>query len=135
MTQSGGQPREQPGSRVGRIAGFGPRLLAYLVDGLIADLLAAVVNGGYHRDFRQNLLNYGFFLLIQLFFIAFAGQTPGMRVVGIGVLRKDRQGRLPFQWTLLRTLLVAAVIPAVIVDRSGVAMHDRAAGSVIIHTR
>jgi uncharacterized RDD family membrane protein YckC len=131
VTASGAQPNQ----RVGQIAGIGPRFLAYLVDGIIADVLAAIVNGGYHRDSRQNILNLGIFVLIQVFFIAFAGQTPGMRVVGIGVLRKDRQRRLAFRWTLLRTALAVIVIPAVVIDQSGLGMHDRAAGSVILHTR
>jgi uncharacterized RDD family membrane protein YckC len=125
----------QPNPRVGQIATFGPRFLAFLVDGILADLIGVLANGGFHNSSRQTWIPLVSFLLIELVFVAFAGQTPGMRVVGIGVLRRDRQGRLPFQWTLVRTILLAFVIPAVVADSSGLAMHDRAAGSVIIHTR
>jgi uncharacterized RDD family membrane protein YckC len=128
-------PGAQPSPRAGQIATFGPRFLAFLVDGILADLIGVLANGGFHNSNRQTWIPFVSFLLIELIFVAFAGQTPGMRVVGIGVLRRDRQGRLPIQWALVRTVLLAFVIPAVIADQSGLAMHDRAAGSVIIHTR
>lgn len=131
MTASGAQPN----SRVGQIAGFGPRFLAFVVDGILADLIGVLANGGFHNSSRQTWIPFASFLLIELFFVAFAGQTPGMRVVGIGVLRRDRQGRLPLQWALVRTVLLAFVLPAIIADQTGLAMHDRAAGSVIIHIR
>jgi uncharacterized RDD family membrane protein YckC len=122
-------------SRVGSIAGFGPRLIAFIIDGVLADLTAIAVNGGYHVGGRQSLASYVAFLLIELLFVGFAGQTPGMRVAGIGVSRLDRSGRAAFGWVALRTLLLAALIPAIITDGSGRAMHDRAAGTVMIHTR
>jgi hypothetical protein len=58
-----------------------------------------------------------------------------MRVVGIGVARADGRGRASIGWIALRTLLLAALIPAVITDQTGRAMHDRAAGTVTIRTR
>jgi uncharacterized RDD family membrane protein YckC len=125
----------QSSPRAGQIAGFGPRFLAFVVDGLIANLIGVVADGGFHNSGRHAWIIYVSFLAIELFFVAFAGQTPGMRAVGIGVLRRDRQGRLPFRWALVRTTLLAFVLPAVISDESGLGMHDRAAGSVIIHTR
>lgn len=131
MTASGAQPS----SRVGQIAGFGPRFLAFVVDGILADLIGFLADGGFHNSGRHTWITLIAFLLIELVFVPFAGQTPGMRVVGIGVLRRDRHGRLAFRWALVRTVLLAFVLPAVIADQSGLAMHDRAAGSVIIHTR
>jgi hypothetical protein len=35
----------------------------------------------------------------------------------------------------LRTLLLATIVPALVVDASGRAMHDRAAGTVMLRTR
>jgi uncharacterized RDD family membrane protein YckC len=63
------------------------------------------------------------------------GQTPGMRVAGAAVVRFADAGRTSFKWVLVRTLLLATVLPALIVDASGRAMHDRAAGTVMIRTR
>jgi uncharacterized RDD family membrane protein YckC len=129
------QPEARVESGPGSIAGFGIRFLAFIVDGILADLIAIAVNGGHHRDFAYTASSYVAFLLIELLFVGFTGQTPGMRLVGIGVLRADRQGRAAFKWIALRTLLLAAVIPAVVADETGRAMHDRAAGTVMVRTR
>jgi uncharacterized RDD family membrane protein YckC len=58
-----------------------------------------------------------------------------MRVVGIAVVRADGQGRATLKWVLLRTLLLAAIVPALFTDGSGRAMHDRAAGTIMVRTR
>jgi uncharacterized RDD family membrane protein YckC len=119
----------------GSVASFGSRTLAFLIDGILADVLAIIVNGGYHVGGRQSISSYLAFLLLEIVFVAVAGQTPGMRVVGIAVVRADGQGRAPLRWVLLRTLLLAAIVPALFTDGSGRAMHDRAAGTVMLRTR
>jgi uncharacterized RDD family membrane protein YckC len=128
-------PDTVPASGPGSVAGFGPRLLAFIVDGILADIIGLVVNGGYHANGRQSLASYLAFLLIEIVFVAFAGQTPGMRIVGIGVARADNGGRPQLRWVLLRTLLLAAIVPALFTDRFGRAMHDRAAGTVMLRVR
>lgn len=122
-------------SGAGSVAGFGSRVLAFLIDGVLADVIAIILNGGFHVGDRQNFSSYLAFLLIEVVFVAFAGQTPGMRVVGIAVVRADGQGRATLKWVLLRTLLLAAIVPALFTDGSGRAMHDRAAGTIMVHTR
>lgn len=129
------QPVARAESGPGSVAGFGSRLLGFAVDAVLADLLATIADGGYRVGGRQTLLSYVAFLLIEIVFVTVAGQTPGMRVAGIAVLRADGRGRPSLEWVLLRTALLAAVVPAVITDRSGRAMHDRAAGTVMVHTR
>jgi uncharacterized RDD family membrane protein YckC len=119
----------------GSVAGFGPRLLAFLIDAALANLIAVIIDGGYHRSNQQSLVIGLGFLLIELVFVAFAGQTPGMRIVGIGVVRFDGRGRAALRWVLVRTILLAAVVPGLFTDGSGRAMSDRAAGTIMIHTR
>jgi uncharacterized RDD family membrane protein YckC len=119
----------------GSVAGFGARIGAFLIDGLLADVLAVIVDGGFHNSGRHSLVSYLGFLLIEVVFVALAGQTPGMRVVGIAVVRADGRGRAALKWVLFRTLLLAVVAPALVIDGSGRAMHDRAAGTVMLHTR
>jgi hypothetical protein len=58
-----------------------------------------------------------------------------MRALGIAVVRMADGGRPRAGWVLVRTVLLAAVLPALIVDVSGRAMHDRAAGTVMLRTR
>jgi uncharacterized RDD family membrane protein YckC len=124
-----------PDSGPGSVATFGARILAFLIDGALADVLAIIVNGGYHANDRQNVSSYLGFLLLEIVFITLAGQTPGMRVVGIAVVRADGRGRPRLNWVLMRTLLLALVAPALVIDTSGRAMHDRAAGTVMLRTR
>jgi uncharacterized RDD family membrane protein YckC len=114
---------------------FGLRLGAFIVDSILADLFAIIVNGGYHVGGRQNLSTYVAFLLIEIVFVTLAGQTPGMRVAGIAVVREKGIGRPSIRWVLLRTVLLAVIVPALIVDSAGRGMHDRAAGLRMVRTR
>jgi uncharacterized RDD family membrane protein YckC len=114
---------------------FGLRLGAFIVDSIAADLLAIIVNGGYHVGGRQNLSAYLAFLAIEIVFLTLAGQTPGMRVAGFAVVREADFGRPRIQWVLLRTVLLAVIVPALIVNDEGRAMHDRAAGLRMVRTR
>jgi uncharacterized RDD family membrane protein YckC len=124
-----------PDSGPGAVANFGLRLLAFLIDGILADVIAIVINGGYHTSDKQNLSGYLAFLLIEIVFVTLAGQTPGMRVAGIAVVKEADKSRPFLGWVLLRTFLLALVAPALVIDTSGRAMHDRAAGTVMLRTR
>ena len=124
-----------PETGVGSIAGFGRRFLAFLVDGLIADVISIFVLGGWKAGGEQNAVVYAGFLLIELLFVWLAGQTPGMRLVGIAVVRYGRSGRQTLGWIAARTLLIATIVPAVIPDSEGRYLHDRAAGTVMLRTR
>ncbi|HVW81098.1 MAG TPA: RDD family protein [Mycobacteriales bacterium] len=126
---------QYPDSGPGSVATFGARLLAFLVDAVLADVLAIVVNGGYHTSDRQNLSAYLAFLLIEIVFVTLASQTPGMRVAGVAVLKESDKTRPFIGWILLRTLLIAVVAPALVIDTEGRAMSDRAAGTVMLRTR
>jgi uncharacterized RDD family membrane protein YckC len=111
------------------------RVVAFLIDGLLADVIGIIVNGGYERSDRESLEVALAFLLLELVFITVAGQTPGMRVMGIAVVRYDGRGRADLRWVAVRTLLPATVLPGLFTDSSGRAMHDRAAGTVMLRTR
>ncbi|MDQ1705360.1 MAG: hypothetical protein QOF18_1726 [Frankiaceae bacterium] len=118
----------------GAVAGIGVRLAAFLVDSLIA-VGIAIASTGPPPNSRYNIVVLAAFLAIELIFVAVAGQTPGMRVAGAVVVRVPDGGRPRPAWVIVRTLLLAAVLPALIVDASGRAMHDRAAGTVMVRTR
>jgi uncharacterized RDD family membrane protein YckC len=128
-------PATEAESGAGSVAGFGSRLIAFFIDAIFANIIAVIVTGGYQRGERESLLVALAFLLIELVFVTVAGQTPGMRVAGIGVVRYDGRGRAALRWVALRTVLLATILPALFTDRSGRAMHDRAAGTVMVRTR
>ena len=54
---------------------------------------------------------------------------------GIVVARTRDGGKPQIQWVLVRTVLLAALVPALVVDSSGRALHDRAAGLSTLRTR
>lgn len=116
------------------IAGFGPRLLAFLVDAVVCDLLA-LFSGRRPGDPVYGYIVLGAFLLIEFLFVGLAGQTPGMRMVGLAVVRASDGGRPALRWVLARTVLLAFVAPALIPDASGRPLHDRAAGTSTIRLR
>ena len=124
----------RPETGPGAVASIGVRIRAFLVDSVLS-ILIALAAGFRPGAPGYDLTVYVAFLAIELLFISTVGQTPGMRVVGAAVVRADDVGRAPVRWVAVRTLLLATVLPALIVDASGRAMHDRAAGTVMIRVR
>jgi uncharacterized RDD family membrane protein YckC len=133
MTSSGSAPT-YPESGPGAVAGIGVRLGAFVVDSLVA-IAIALATGFRPGEGAYGLVVAGGFLALELVFVTVAGQTPGMRVLGVAVVRARDGGRPTLGWVAVRTVLIAAVLPALVVDASGRAMHDRAAGTVMVRTR
>ena len=131
MTATHVTPETGPGS----IASLGARLLAFLIDAVLCIVIAVISGNGPGTRF-YGVIVYGAFLLIELLFVTLAGQTPGMRAAGVVVTRASDNGKPQLRWVLVRTLLLAAVVPALIPDRaSGRWLHDRASGLATLRTR
>jgi uncharacterized RDD family membrane protein YckC len=125
-----------PESGPGAVAGLGLRVVAFLIDAVLANLVAGLATlGGWQPGPLRGWVVLGVFLATELIFVSAAGQTPGMRLAGAAVVRATDGGRPRVGWVVVRTLLIAFVLPALIIDASGRAMHDRAAGTVMIRTR
>jgi uncharacterized RDD family membrane protein YckC len=123
-----------PETTAGSVAGFGARLLAFLADAVVCDLLA-LFSGRRPGDPVYGYIVFAAFLVVEFLFVGLAGQTPGMRLAGLAVVRSKDGGRPGLRWALLRTVLLAFVAPALIPDASGRALHDRAAGTSTIRLR
>ncbi|MFI6820762.1 RDD family protein [Micromonospora sp. NPDC050187] len=65
------------------------------------------------------------------FFLGLFTQTPGMYVTRIRCLSWADGGRVGIPHALLRGVLLALVVPALIMDDKRRGVHDRLAGSVI----
>jgi len=124
----------RPETGPGAVAGVGVRLGAFVVDSLIA-VAIAIASTGPPPGTAYNLVVYMAFLAIELIFVTLAGQTPGMRLAGVAVMTAADASKPRVRWVALRTLLLAAIVPALITDGSGRAMHARAAGTVMVRTR
>jgi len=70
---------------------------------------------------------------MNLLLVGTLGSTIGHRLLGIRVVRLDGAIAGPIL-ALIRTSLLAVVIPAVIWDRDTRGFHDKIAGTVTIRT-
>lgn len=121
-----------PGKRLGLAesgpnsrAGLGRRFLALAIDWALCMALSA-----FFFDYAAWAILV-FFVLENIVLVSTLGSTIGHRVCGIGVRRLD--GRVPgFASGIVRSVLVALVVPAVVYDRDHRGGHDLAARTVIV---
>ena len=139
---AGGPPGNYPGERFGApatgrgaAAGFGRRLAALTVDWLLGYLIAGLFAGPdalASPNFSWTVM--GVWFVLTAVAVAAFGITPGMAVLGIRVapLRSDLVG---VPRAVLRTALLALVLPALVRDADGRGWHDRAADTIVVRTR
>jgi uncharacterized RDD family membrane protein YckC len=125
-----GLPADGPGS----VASIGARLGAFVIDAIVANLLAGLpyLLGVRYSAGARGFVVLGAFLLVELIFDTIYGQTLGKRVLGIRVIRVDGDGLAAPQWLLLRTVLLGVLVPAVVWDRDRRGLHDKASGTVVV---
>ncbi|MEV5821026.1 RDD family protein [Micromonospora harpali] len=102
---------------------FGALVIDWVLCLLVSNFFADPVRDGW-APVAVLIVEYGFFL--GLF-----AQTPGMYVTRIRCLSWADGGRIGLARALLRGLLLALVIPALIMDEHRRGLHDRLTGSVI----
>ena len=119
-----GLPEEGPGS----IARPGRRFGALVVDWALCLLIAY---GLVARGDRQSVANWTLliFFVLSALTVGTLGSTPGKRIFRMRVVAVDG-ARLSFLWGLVRSVLLCLAIPALIWDRDGRGLHDKAARAV-----
>lgn len=121
-----------PPAGSGSVAGFGRRFAALVIDWFASILLVRVLfPGAAYGSVESSFATLGVFYLEVVVFVWLIAASFGQRVLGLAVVRVDG-GRLGLGGALLRTLLLCLVVPAVVVDRDGRGLHDRAVGSVVV---
>ncbi len=125
-----GLPADGPGA----VASIGARLGAFVIDAIVANLLAGLpyLFGVHYSPNGRGFAILGAFLLVELIFDAIYGQTLGKRMLGIRVIRVDGDGLASLPWLLLRTVLLGVLVPAVVWDRDRRGLHDKASGTVVV---
>jgi uncharacterized RDD family membrane protein YckC len=127
-----GLPADGPGS----VAGWGRRLLALLLDWLIAGLIASVVVGkpmwAGGNDYNSSHL--AIFFVMTAILTGLAGGTIGHRLCGLRVhnLKTKEAAQVGLLGGVLRSLLICLLIPAVVFDRDHRGLHDLAAKTVVV---
>lgn len=129
-----GLPPEGPGAA----ATTGSRFAALFVDVLVGALIGALVNS-YLDDpsaLQRTLATNGAFALQVIVLQALTGQSIGMRLVGIRVARLAEPGAPPGLLPVaVRTALIFLILPAVVMDRDGRGLHDKAGGTVVLRAK
>jgi uncharacterized RDD family membrane protein YckC len=125
-----------PRTGAGSAAGFGHRLAAVTIDWFLALFIAGLFAGRDPLAGGSNLswIVLGVWFLITAAAVAAFGITPGMAVLGIRVASLDST-LVGVPRALLRTALLALVIPALARDADGRGWHDRASRTVVVRTR
>jgi uncharacterized RDD family membrane protein YckC len=114
-------------------ASLGRRFGALLADWIIAALSAVALTGVKYppENIRQNLIITAFFLGEVALLTGLLGTTIGKRLFGLRVEGPD--GRpIGVPRALVRTVLLALVLPAVVMNHDQRGLHDLAAGSRVV---
>ncbi|MDQ3610265.1 MAG: RDD family protein [Actinomycetota bacterium] len=125
-----GLPADGPGA----LAGWGRRLAAFGLDLLVGALIGGLINAlvADPTPGQRTLAVNGAFALQVLVLTALTGQSLGMRLLGVRV-QKLAGGAVPgFLPAAIRTALLLLLVPAVISDREGRGLHDKAAGTAVV---
>ena len=130
-----GQRFGLPKQGVGSVARMGRRIVALILDWTAANLVThlafpdLVYGSG---EFGAAAL--GVFAAEVLLLTATTGSSFGYRLAGIKLISISPM-RLTFLKVLVRTALLCLVVPALIWDRDGRGLHDKAVGTITMRTR
>lgn len=122
-----GRPERGPGS----IARFPARLVALVLDWLLALVIAGLFLSRWNGS---GLMNLAVFFVLSVLMVGFFGRTIGHWVMGLQVQTMD--GRpAGFGKAFVRTLLLCLVIPPLVSDEDQRGLHDRAVDTVLVRVR
>lgn len=127
-----GLPRDGENS----VASFSARLAAFVVDVLASALVGALITSQITdpSGTTRQLVAYGVLFVEHVLFVALTGQTFGMRLLSLKVLRLKDTAHVPgFLPALLRTVPLLLTIGLTgFFTRDGRGYHDLAAGTVVV---
>jgi uncharacterized RDD family membrane protein YckC len=102
------------------------------VDWLICSLIAAgFMNYRFGEPGLGPFKPLAVFVLMSVLLVGTLGCTIGHRLLGIRVVRIDGSSAGPFP-ALIRTVLLALLIPALFWDRDSRGFHDKIAATVTV---
>lgn len=123
-----GLPQEGPGA----VSGYGRRLVALIVDWLLAMLVAQLLSAALHwSPLTRSFATLAVFGVLAWLLTAVFETTVGKRLAGLRVASVNG-GRVGLLWALERAVLLVLLVPAVLWDRDHRGLHDRAANTVVV---
>ena len=121
-----------PAAGVNSVAGLGRRVVALAIDWLLAYGIAALLTGpGALGDPNLGWYVLGIWYLLTAAPVAVFGAGAGMTAVGIRVASLDSAAVVGVPRALLRTAMIALVLPPLARDEDGRGWHDRAVQSAL----
>jgi uncharacterized RDD family membrane protein YckC len=123
-----GQRFGLPETGAGSVASFGGRLGAFLID----SVLSGLVSGLFTAPHPPRLWSFVPLGILYVIAVPLSGQTVGMRLLRLRLVGVSGSPRLGVVRAVLRFVLLCLLVPAVITDRDGRGLHDRAAGSAVV---
>jgi uncharacterized RDD family membrane protein YckC len=125
-----------PATGVSSVAGLGRRIVALAIDWFLAYGIAALLTGpGALDDPNLSWSVLGIWYLLTAVPVAVFGASAGMTVLRIRVASLDSSAVIGVPRALLRTALIALVLPALARDEDGRGWHDRATRTVVVRSR
>lgn len=121
------------------MARVGRRIGALFIDWIIASVIAAIIdsavlgglNSTTYAQPRHQSMVYLVWVLLMIVEVPILGGTIGHRTLGMAVA--PVKGGWPGVWRpLVRAVLLALVIPALVWDSDQRGFHDKIAGTVLV---
>jgi uncharacterized RDD family membrane protein YckC len=119
-----GQHLGLPETGAGSVAGIGRRFGALIIDWLLCTVIALAAFGSQYWTIAV-------FAAEVWVLTALTGFTIGKRLLRMRVIRLDGKP-VGLIWAFVRTILLLAVVPAVVFDADLRGLHDKAANTVVI---
>jgi uncharacterized RDD family membrane protein YckC len=110
------------------LAGFGRRFGALLIDWAICLVLGSLIGDPRAVAWPPVVV----LIVLNAIGIGLFGRTPGMALAGVRCISIEDGGAVGVPKALVRAVLLALLVPAVIMDHERRGWHDRAAGSVVV---
>lgn len=116
-------------------ASMGRRLAALMIDWVVATFTTGLLFPIFASSLAPSLTRLGVFVVEVGLMTALTGASIGQRILGMRVVTFSEQYFLVPSKAFLRTLLIALVIPALVIDSDGRALHDRFTKSQVVRVK
>jgi uncharacterized RDD family membrane protein YckC len=116
-----------------RLAGFGRRVLALLIDWLIAYGLAALgMSLGWWSTAMLSTAVLAIWFVLGAVSVRLFSFTPGQLALGLMVVSVDNRQHIGIGRAVVRVVLVALVVPPLFTDSDGRGIQDRLTNTAVV---
>jgi uncharacterized RDD family membrane protein YckC len=130
---AGGGRDAAPVPAAGQVQQWEPASLLRRFGALLVDWIACLlITGTFTNPRTEPWAPVAILVAEYAFFIGLFGQTPGMWVARIRCVSVDDHQPVGIPRALLRGVLLALFVPALIMDKDRRGVHDRLANTIVI---